>query len=493
MHQLLSRLLFLTDSDFRRTGLTGTDYTYTRRALFSFMLYHFPENECLDFLDPIEAQSVLKSARDFVLAFTSITDQAHARQDMQKVDSALRDSFGDIVYSFFKTIGAWCDRFNAGRVAEIFSSLKSICEKRSKKHLTFVESKIQELRAEYQQLNGNPHAFDAKLREIRYSMDIMRRLHALYDNAPSPKNSDNIETLRNFYKSMNGPDSLLKFDSANRKRLIRHFQGVAQKFDQEVKESLLKKPTLGVKAAATAGCPVSESFQHAVESTHDLIRRLKDREAIIIDTANEEKLLLANCRKWAKLHVDVIPAEKGTGSTFPANNSIASAVFKHDKVPDYKAAEYTLIVSNLKPTTTLFDLGDAYPCFRQSRIIHRIEHGLCCMALVETKFAPYLVFIRGENDCKVHLGTANSTIRVTAECSDKGAVARDFRLDLVLVEIKFCAACGQPAKNKCTVCWSNCRACIRYCSRECFRADYKRHKGVCGRDFGEVWESASSA
>jgi hypothetical protein len=518
MHHLLCRLLFLTDVDFRRNGLKkDTDIGYTKRVLFSFMLFHFPENDCLHYLDPMEAQCVLKSVHDFVIAFDRITDQFYTRKEVKLVDSSLRDSFGDIVYDFFKKIGAWCDKYNEGRTGEILTTLQSVCRKGANgKHPNFVESKIQELRDEYTLFRGEHDTFDVKLKEIRCSMDILQRISALYDNAPSPRNLVNIEALRSLYKRMNGQDSLQKFDATNRARMGRHYCCCEKEEEQQQQMKRKEKTTVDSGSISSSSNKEKkkediegegsgekklktppDAFESAVERTHALIDRLKARESVdpLLSTAELFSTPIPIDCKWAKIHVDVLPKKSSSSYSSSSsffldsnnNNPISTAVFKH-RILDYKATEYTLITSS----TTIFDLGDAFPQFRRCRLIHRISHGLFSMALVETKFAPHLVFTQGVDNCRMLLGAANETIRVVAECSDDGgAASRNVHLSFVLVELKFCAACGRPAKNKCTACWGSCRACVRYCSKECFRGDYKRHKEVCGRDFSDEWKSAA--
>lgn len=523
MHKLMTRILFWTDLDFRHTASTGGfDISYTKRALFSFALYHFPDNECLDFLDPVEADYVLRTARLFVVSFNRIVDEAYAYKDMRKVNRKLRRTFGETVYDFFKVIGSWCEKYHERRVAKIFDILQFVCEKGDSstgRRQRFTEAKIQELREESQELGVDTLTFDVRLKKIQSSISIMKRLRTLYDNTPSPKNSDRIESLRKLYKGLNGPDSLQRFDHTNKKKAIKQFKGVTQKFNQDVEQQLhqlsheidaatLRRETLKkqecvqqilaiypeLSADRVNADEIWQGFQQTIQGTHDLIHQIKAGGRPVINMAfTEDVMHPANC-KWAKLHDDMTilrMTDDDDHSLFPANNYIAHSILKH-KPLDYKATEHTLLASSSSGLSTVFDLGDAYSQFRHCKLIYRIVHGLCSMALVETRLAPYLVFTKGDVDCRVHLSAANKTIRVTAECLDGVVVAEeDHRLSVVLVEIKFCAMCGKQAKKKCDVCWDRCRACIRYCSKECFRADYRRHKAVCGRDFSDEWESVS--
>lgn len=56
---------------------------------------------------------------------------------------------------------------------------------------------------------------------------------------------------------------------------------------------------------------------------------------------------------------------------------------------------------------------------------------------------------------------------------------------LVRVEPYICVHCGThaPHMKKCAGCWTHLRMCVRFCSKECQRADYRlKHRFVCGRN-----------
>ena len=56
---------------------------------------------------------------------------------------------------------------------------------------------------------------------------------------------------------------------------------------------------------------------------------------------------------------------------------------------------------------------------------------------------------------------------------------------LARIEPYICVHCGRhaPRMRKCAGCWAHLRMCVRFCSKECQRADYRlKHRFVCGRN-----------
>jgi hypothetical protein len=222
---------------------------------------------------------------------------------------------------------------------------------------------------------------------------------------------------------------------------------------------------------------VWREFRSKINKTHALIYSLRNQEHIS-DAPVMEVDVKPRDYRWAKMHENVVPSGQDDPGFLERNYLAKILMGRRDF--DYKSEEYILLPGKF---TTIFDLGKTFPQFRGCTVVWRVFHGLYAMALVRTRFAPYMVFTEGaSSECRVHLGVANKTVRITAEPT---TTRKRHRLCIAIVEIKVCALCGKNAQKKCEVCWEKCGTCVRYCSRDCFRADLKTHRHVCGRDFSE--------
>jgi hypothetical protein len=221
-------------------------------------------------------------------------------------------------------------------------------------------------------------------------------------------------------------------------------------------------PETGFIAAANKW----KTFRRAVKDTHIHINRLRNNEDMTIYTSK-------------KLGPDAVFTRiiKGTHNHRIMNDFMALAVMEHLKY-DYKAREYLL---PLKAPLTVSDLGKQFLPFHNCRIVWHIEHGHHTMALVQTEFAPHIVFTRGNNTCTVRLVQLNqSTMCITAERKNEDTANK--AISVGIVELKLCTACGNPAKRKCARCWNETRNCIRYCDRTCQANDSNFHRVFCGYD-----------
>lgn len=458
IYLLLFRLLTITNPAFRMS-VAFKDFRYARRALVAFALYHLGDCEIVHGMDKTSGDELLKSSQNFVRSLTNILDQFSARHSVCAVDEDLLDSFGDIALVFFQWLKKWITNLEEAAKARIFHSLHSIiCHQELSK--TDQTGTIQNLRDEFVEVMGDQLEFDVKIKEFKCSINIIKRLEVLYDTPPSQRNPETIESLRNLFKQLNGPNSLDPFDASNKRREAQRRQSDPSRKRRTLAPSDMPDPLI--------------ILQHKVENIHNLIHLIKSRKEQSLPAIIDSPMISGGGRKWAALHKDVLQATTST-STMLTQNCIAQAIFKRG-IFDHKINE---LAFNVSGGETTFNLSNAYHHFLNCSIVSRIEHGLFSAVLVNSPyFSPFLIFTQGEASCGVHIHSADNAIHITAQPSK----AEHFRLNLVLVEIKFCALCGKPAKKKCATCWNNCSACVRYCSNQCFRADYSRHRTVCCKD-----------
>jgi hypothetical protein len=264
-----------------------------------------------------------------------------------------------------------------------------------------------------------------------------------------------LESCRNMFSILNGPEALLDFDKT-------HVREHRQK--ECIRQLLLMRPSNGDIEVDK----LNEAFQRSINTANALITKL--RHKILFDTSLPEdtELRPANC-VWLSLKHMVRPS--GDDPSFK-EGFIAKAILQENKFK-YKAEEYVL---NIKEPKTILDLGEVFPQFRKSKIVYRFSMAMHSMAVVHTKFSPYIIFTQGNPNCSMTISAANDSVRVTAHGN------KDCRTYVAIVEIKTCAFCGKHANEKCSTCWCKNDISVRYCSKDCQTKDYKNHRLVCGRD-----------
>jgi hypothetical protein len=112
-----------------------------------------------------------------------------------------------------------------------------------------------------------------------------------------------------------------------------------------------------------------------------------------------------------------------------------------------KPVEY--VFTTAPGRSAVFDLGAAFPQFRKCKVVMQFELRQHSFALIQTKYAPYLIFTTGESDNYNKIHPANDTIFL------KNYPGRNNSpMGFAIVEIKCCSFCSKPAHLKCPNCWT---------------------------------------
>jgi hypothetical protein len=222
-----------------------------------------------------------------------------------------------------------------------------------------------------------------------------------------------------------------------------------------------------------------QAYQQYIDKVHILIDKLSKRQYTGTGIPQESKPIPEDSM-WAEMNTDIRPRSS-------KDQKIMDAYFAKAIIKDlaYKALE--LIFTPHRPSeVSIFDLGKTYPQFRNCKLIACNQINEFSSALVQTQFAPQLLLIRSSSDAEIFFVPTNNTVYIA--CFKDKIVVPD--ISVAIVEIKHCAFCSKPAKNKCSTCWRNSRVCVRYCSKDCTTKDRRRHSAVCGRDLSDEWKSA---
>jgi hypothetical protein len=271
-----------------------------------------------------------------------------------------------------------------------------------------------------------------------------------------------FEMCRSTFSALNGPQALIDLEKIHvrehpQKECIRQLL-LAHTHNGDIDVEKLK-----------------ESFQRSINTASAVISKLRHR--VMFDTSLPED---ANPRPANCVWLSSMVRPTGDDPSFK-EGFIAKAILQQ-KAFNYKAEEYIL---NIKQTLNIFDLADGFPQFRKSKIIYRFFMASHSVAVVHTKFAPYIIFTQGTPTCSMVISAVNNSVRITAN-GDKGC-----SVSVAIVEIKTCALCGKHATNKCSTCWRKFHISVRYCSKDCQTKDHKNHHLVCGRDLSDEWSRVS--
>jgi hypothetical protein len=173
---------------------------------------------------------------------------------------------------------------------------------------------------------------------------------------------------------------------------------------------------------------------------------------------------------------DLLDIRLATGNDPKTMDTYLAKAITKDLDYDYKPTNYVFTTTSRQ--SGVFELGRAFPQFRESRLVSRFELCQHSFALVSTKYAPYMVITHGGSDNINEILSYNETIIIHNHPGEN-----DNPTGFAIIEIKCCSFCGKPAHLKCLNCWNTHRLCVRYCSAQCRNRD--SHAAVCGQAPGD--------
>ena len=409
---------------------------------------------------------------------------------------------------------------------------------------------VQKLRVDYSEF-ARPwelKTFDETVETILQSQRIIQDIDSIYrihSDIFTDKTNEKLKRLHDLFTAANGPGSLDQFEKrwqtikANKRfdamqlelnadfmhrlfELKKKTQNaviqiknsteeevvvVGEEGAQDVeKENCLRQLDIvfpGIKLTDDRKNIIWRNFKRDISKSYFILNRIRMNLDVGISTQEDKVLKPDNCI-FARFGIDVVhllPSNDNTTTTpLPqVQGFLAKAVL--NKVGfNYKSTELLLFTHPTTNTTTVFDLGDDFPQFRNCKMVWLMHHGLQSMAIVQTHFSTYMIFsemfsaYNHNNKNSMRLSVANKTVRFTTTTTTtehkNHPTETSSSSGIAIVELKLCACCGKSAEQKCAHCWNTSKIPIRYCSKDCVVNDRPRHTLVCGSDFSHSWKPA---
>ena len=480
------------------------------RVKFIYAFYQHPI-EMLMFVDEGTAKKVRAASNDFAKCIDRMMHQLIEFKDMRHVDRDTVKGFGHLLAQYLNVFRVFNLIHRPAAAADILKTVRSLSlaeEILSDQHHNnnnlynyycvpnTIAAAIRKLRVRYADLTTEPNGmklFDDTLESVRKSQTIlhdMEFLHKYYE-VTEPEINHVLTRLRNHYIAENGPRSLDFFDK----------RWLSDTTTESARKLCEIRRTAGEGGDTTM---IWRDFKRKMSHSYFIVNRIRMNIEYVgtmrmmtrLSLPEDDKVIRRrpeNCT-WAKFGIDIVPS---TTTTIMQEGFLAKAIFKPLVDFSYKSKELLFTTTTATTTTVLFllfDLGDAFPQFRNCTMVWFMHHGLEAMAIVQTHFSSYMIFTSLSSSAynSMHISSANTTVRLTVEQKRDPTTIISTPSGIAIVELKLCACCGKSAEQKCGHCWRTNNICIRYCSKACTVQDRPRHARVCGRDFSDEWKPAAA-